>query len=264
MTISILGCGWFGQAFADALITQGITVKGSTTSPHKLATLQNAGITPYIIDLASDVPVDGYASFFACDVLVVAIPPRTRQQQAENFVGQMERLIGLVQQHMVKQVILISATSVYGDNCGSVDERNKPVPDNATGEVLVAAERMFREQSLFRTTVVRFGGLIGPGRDPGRFFAGKKNVPNGLAPVNLIHLTDCIGICQAVLQKQWYGYTLNACAPQHPSRKEFYTKAALRAGLEVPEFADELVSAKIINSIYAGRELGYVFQEEIV
>ncbi len=263
MTISILGCGWFGQAFANALITQGITVKGSTTSPHKLAVLQNAGITPYLIDLASNAHADGYASFFTCDVLMVAVPPRTRQQPAESFIGQMERLIGLVQQHGVRQVIFISATSVYAGNCGSVDERNEPVPDNTSGEALVAAERMFREQSLFRTTVVRFGGLIGPGRDPGRFFAGKRNVPNGLAPVNLIHLTDCIGVCLAILYKQWYGYTLNACAPQHPSRKEFYTRASQRAGLEVPEFADELLSAKIINSIYAEQELGYAFQEEI-
>lgn len=263
MTISILGCGWFGQAFADVLMRQGTTVKGSTTSPHKLAVLQNAGIAPYLIDLASDAPAGDYASFFTCDVVVVAIPPRTRQQPAESFIRQIERLTGLIKQHAAEQVIFISATSVYGDNCGSVDERNEPEPDNASGEVLAAAERMFREQSLFRTTVVRFGGLIGPGRDPGRFFAGKKNVPNGLAPVNLIHLTDCIGICLAILKKQWYGYTLNACAPQHPSRKAFYTRASQRAGLEVPEFADELTSAKVINSVYATQQLGYVFQEEI-
>jgi len=263
MTVSILGCGWFGQALADALLRKGTAVQGSTTSPDKLAVLQNAGVIPYLIDLAGEADPGVYASFFSCDVLVVSIPPRVLQQPAGSFLKQVEKLIGLLCRYEAKQIIFISSTSVYGDNCGSVDERDEPKPDHVSGEVLLAAERMFREQTLFRTAIVRFGGLIGPGRDPGRFFAGKKDVPNGLAPVNLIHLRDCIGICQAVLQKQWYGYTLNACAPQHPSRKGFYTKASHDAGLELPEFVDESVAVKIVNSVYAGPELGYEFQEKI-
>ena len=44
--ISILGCGWLGFPLAKALLSKGLSVKGSTTSSEKLATLEKAGITP--------------------------------------------------------------------------------------------------------------------------------------------------------------------------------------------------------------------------
>jgi len=58
---------------------------------------------------------------------------------------------------------------------------------------LYRSEQLFHENTNFQTTVIRLAGLIGPGRNPARFFAGKTNIPNGNAPVNLIHLDDCIG-----------------------------------------------------------------------
>ena len=41
--ISILGCGWLGLPLAKALIENGFSVKGSTTSTDKLTALENAG-----------------------------------------------------------------------------------------------------------------------------------------------------------------------------------------------------------------------------
>lgn len=49
--ISILGCGWLGFPLAKALLLKGFSVKGSTTSSEKLATLEKAGITPFLITL---------------------------------------------------------------------------------------------------------------------------------------------------------------------------------------------------------------------
>lgn len=45
--ISILGCGWLGLPLAKALIENGFSVKGSTTSTDKLTALENDGITPF-------------------------------------------------------------------------------------------------------------------------------------------------------------------------------------------------------------------------
>jgi len=264
MTISILGCGWFGEALARVLLGQGVMVKGSTTSPEKLEALAGLGIQPYLIDLRRSLDSEAFQSFLVCDVLVVSIPPRLRQQPATNFILCVEHLIAQVKQCDTKRVIFISSTSVYGDTGINVTEHDTPVPDSDSGKVLLAAERLFvQEQDVFKTTVIRFGGLIGPGRHPGRFFAGKKDIGNGLAPVNLIHLTDCIGICLTVIYKRWYGYILNACAPQHPTRKTFYTQASQDAGLEVPEFIDERVAWKVVDSVYLQAVLGYVFQEAI-
>jgi hypothetical protein len=53
---------------------------------------------------------------------------------------------------------------------------------------------MFCSNSRFKTTVLRFGGLIGEDRNPFKFIAGRENMDNPDAPINLIHQADCIGI----------------------------------------------------------------------
>ena len=44
MQVSILGCGWLGLPLAKALIGEGYTVKGSTTTPAKLNLLKEEGV----------------------------------------------------------------------------------------------------------------------------------------------------------------------------------------------------------------------------
>jgi nucleoside-diphosphate-sugar epimerase len=107
----------------------------------------------------------------------------------------------------LQKVIFISSTGVYADLNMEVNELTDPQPDTVSGKILYEAEELFRQQIKFKTTIIRFGGLIGLGREPGRFFAGKKDIPNGLAPVNLIELNDCIGITEAILNKNAFGYT---------------------------------------------------------
>ena len=53
--ISILGCGWLGVPLAKALIGNGFSVKGSTTSTGKLLPLENIGIASFLIELKEDV-----------------------------------------------------------------------------------------------------------------------------------------------------------------------------------------------------------------
>ena len=39
---------------------------------------------------------------------------------------------------------------------------------------------------------VRFAGLIGPARPPGRFLAGRTDLAGGERPVNLVQQIDCL------------------------------------------------------------------------
>ena len=259
MTVSILGCGWYGLALARALVAKGISVKGSTTSPGKLETLSAENIKPFLLDLsADDATYD--ADFFTCDVLVIAIPPKSRSGEGAEYVPKLQRVINAINQNQIQKIILISSTGVYADLNMEVNELTDPQPDTISGKILYEAEELFRQQSNFKTTIIRFGGLIGAGREPGRFFAGKKDIPNGLAPVNLIELNDCIGITEAVLNKDAFGYTFNACTPHHPPKFAFYTLAATKAGLEQPTFVQELKEWKIINSINVDAVLGYKYK----
>lgn len=257
--ISILGCGWYGLSLAKSLTEKGARVKGSTTSPEKMEALTAEGIEPYLVNFLPD--EEHYNSaFFDCDVLFIAIPPKTRSGEGANFIYKVRGIIRAIKQHKVQHVVFISSTGVYADLNTEVDELSAPQPNTEAGKILLTAEDLFRAETSFKTTVIRFAGLIGPDRDPGRFFAGKTDIPNGNAPVNLIHLDDCIGLSVAIIDKKAYGYLFNGCTPDHPTRSAFYTLASVNSGLDEPQFIPELKEWKIVKSINVDTVLGYQFK----
>ncbi len=262
MVISILGSGWYGKALGIALFKEGYDVKGSTTTADKINTLQAEGIKPYLIDLSPDKQVIDN-DFLACDVLWICIPPRARAGKGHEYLLQIDQLIPLIKQHQIKQVVLISSTGVYGDNNTSISELDTPQPDSEAGKILLEAEQLLSAETAFTTTIIRFGGLFGPGRDPGRFFAGKTDIANGDAPVNMIHLSDCIGVSLSLLEKKAFGNVFNAVSPQHPSRAEFYTNAANKSGLAIPQFISEKKNWKIVESVNVPKLLQYAFQVDV-
>jgi nucleoside-diphosphate-sugar epimerase len=259
MTISVLGCGWYGKALAISLVQKGITVKGSATSTEKLEQLASAGITPFLVQFDADA-AQFDPSFFDCDILVISIPPKFRKGETADYLPKIRRMIDTILIYQIKKIIYISSTGIYGDHNREVDESSDPKPDTESGNLLLEAETLFRNETPFKTAILRFGGLVGPGRHPGRFFAGKKDIPNGMAPVNLIHLRDCIRISTAIVEKNAFGQTFNGVMPDHPQKADFYKEAALRAGLTEPEFIHELQNWKIVNSINVASILDYHFK----
>lgn len=258
ITISIAGCGWFGFNLAKELLNNDYLVKGSTTTAEKLPLLSDIGVKPYLIDFSGDQNI--YSDFFECDILLIAIPPKTRSGNGDDYLVSIKNLIYGAKLNSIKQVILISSTSVYADTNIEVDEQIPTNPDTLSGQVMLKAEELLKKEKAFTTTIIRFAGLIGPNRHPGKFFGGKKGIPNGNAPVNLIHLTDCLGISCAIINQKAFGYTYNACTPDHPTKREFYTKAALQLGLDQPEFLDEKKDWKIVSSLFVDKVLNYRYQ----
>jgi nucleoside-diphosphate-sugar epimerase len=60
--------------------------------------------------------------------------------------------------------LFVSSTAVYGDLDGDVDETTMANPTAFNGRVLLAAEDLFLGR-LPQGTVLRLGGIYGPGRD---------------------------------------------------------------------------------------------------
>ncbi|MEO6851017.1 MAG: NAD(P)H-binding protein, partial [Mucilaginibacter sp.] len=165
MTISILGCGWYGMAIALELIKQGYTVKGSTTSMEKMSALSAAGVNPYLLQINwNDVIPE--TEFFECDVLIISIPPGLRKGNTTEYLPKIENVKKAILQYNITRVIYISSTGVYGDHNSEVNELNDPAPVTEAGQILLTAERLLQQQSAFKTTILRFGGLVGPGRHP--------------------------------------------------------------------------------------------------
>lgn len=248
-TISILGCGWYGLELAKALIGQGHQVKGSTTTAEKLAILSAHQIQPFLVDIQKE-QENFDPAFFQTELLFICMPPRRNTPEQADFICKIERIIAAAKQYKIRNIIFISSTAVYGDVNAELNELDVPKPETASGKSMLKVESLLREQSDFNTTVIRFSGLVGPGRHPGRFFAGKKDIPNGRAPINLIHLSDCIGISLTILKNELFGYTFNGCAPDHPSKQDFYTASAISANLTTPVFIDELLTWKIVGSVH--------------
>jgi nucleoside-diphosphate-sugar epimerase len=276
--ISILGCGWLGLPLAKSLLLKGYEVKGSTTSESKLDVLKHAGILPFQIQLEAHQIIGTIEDFLKeTDVLIIDIPPGLRREisslEEMTFVNKIRTIIPFIEKSGIQKVIFVSSTSVYADSFPIVEisEENKPNPDTESGKQLAIAETLLQSNLNFKTTVIRFGGLLGDDRHPAKFLAGKTNVENPDAPVNLIQREDCIGIIEQILkqsetseQQDNWGETFNAVAPQHPTRKAYYQNKALIFNLPLPTFAEDSESkGKMISSKKVETILGYSFQKEI-
>jgi len=258
--ISVLGCGWLGLPLAEALISANFQVAGSTTSPHKLPVLAEKRIRPFLIDLNKVELSPETAPFFESEILIVNVPPKRGPEN--TYAVQIRNLQKVLSKTAVRKVIFISSTSVYLPSENLIVETS--ATESPETNALRQAEIIISDpENSWETTIIRMAGLFGPERAPGRFLAGKTDLPDPNFPVNLIHLQDCINIILAVIAQEKWNTIYNACADEHPSRKEFYTAGARKLKLPEPTFSETDSPAsqkKLISSEKVKTELNYNFK----
>lgn len=249
--IGVLGCGWLGLPLAISLVKKGYTVRGTTTSGTKLPLLEENGIEPHLISLG-EAGVEGDITSFlnGMDTIIINVPPALRNGNTSNYVQKVQQLHGQIRSAGIPEVIFVSSTSVYGGLSGKVTEGTVPIPESESGKQLLQAEALFRDDQTINTSIIRFGGLIGPGRHPVNFLSGRKDLKNGHHPVNLIHLDDCLNLIIAILKQGWWGTVLNGVFPEHPSKQNYYTHVAEQRGLPAPEYREEAETGegKVVES----------------
>lgn len=262
--ISILGAGWLGWPLARILLKNGYHINGSTTDQEKIKALSQDGIHPFLIRLTPDGPeAPQLSGFLDTDLLIINIPPGRRDPDIkDNFFNKIrlltERMIG----SGISRVLFVSSTGVFSDRQGIVNEHTRPQPTSDSGQALLMVEDYLLQQKVFKTTLLRPGGLFGGDRKAGRFLSGKKDIPNGQAPVNMIHQQDIIGIILKIIAQDQFGKIFHAVAPQHPTRQAFYTSKAVREGFEKPSFLKDGGNGpfKIVQSDYTRNTLNYNFK----
>lgn len=258
-SVSILGCGWLGFPLAKTLISEGWEVKGSTTNAEKIERFEKAGIKAFNLQLHPTKIEGEIERFLQSDLLILNIPPGRRNPHvATEFPLKIALLIHHLSQSPIQKIIFISSTSVYGNVKGLITEETLTNPSTSSGQALQVVEKQLESLNL-KLNILRPGGLIGPQRHPGRFLAGRKELKNGDAPVNLIHLEDVIGIILAMIRQDQWGHIFNASADVHPTRRTYYTFAAEKLGLERPTFLDEGAEEKLISNTKVTQVLGYEF-----
>lgn len=265
--ISIIGCGWLGLPLAEHLIKKKCTIKGSTTSPSKLEHLKSCGIHPYRIQLNSEEIIGDISSFLAgSDIVIINIPPGLRKNPNKNHIKEIELLVKHIEAQQVKHVLYISSTSVFKneDHIPLITHDTLPNATSNSGQQLITIEEMLKQNPNFKTTILRFSGLLDTKRHPGKTLSGKTELKNGDAPVNLIHKEDCVQIIGELIQHNIWDATFNASNPSHPIKKEYYTTYCKTNQLPLPQFDLQSKSlGKLIDSSKLVQLLNYRFKVDL-
>lgn len=262
--ISILGCGWLGLPLAKSLAAKNHEIKTSTTSPEKIEKLESFGLNPYLIALSNVIEGDISGFLKDAEILIVDIPPNLTKTEDDDFTAKFKSLIPEIEKSSVSKVLYISATSVYDDDESFriITEKTPENPVTESGKQMLRVEEILFENKNFQTTSLRFGGLYGEERHPIYYLSGKSGIANPDAPINLIGLSDCIGIIEKIIEKEAWNEVFNGVNPQHPSRKEYYNAKATSLGLPLVGFEENKVSVgKIIDDKKVVTVLGYKYGE---
>jgi len=245
-SISILSCGWLGESLAANLLEKGFHVKGATTRFDKKERLSEKGIEAF--QLRFEDLNDDMRAFLNSEILILNLTIKD--------IELYKQFLPVLEQSPVKKLILISSTGVYNNSKYPIDEGSQ-----LSDSPWVAIENLMKDNPNYQTTILRLSGLFGGNRKPGNFLSGKR-VKHADAPVNLIHREDCIQIINEVVRQDVWNECFNCCADTHPSKREFYTKAAEAIDVPLPIFEDEENSDapfKLITNEKLKRRLNYEF-----
>jgi len=255
-----LGCGWLGFPLALSLISRGFNVKGSTTSPEKMEVLKRAGIDPFLVQFDQSLPEPDLTKLLDGDILIVSVPPGRRTADGpDNYKRMGEILTTKLPKSRISKLIFISSTSVYSDSNGVLTEISEISPQTASAKIIAEIEKSLLALPI-QVIILRLAGLFGPGRSPGRFFSGKTNIPNGLAPVNMIHQEEVVSLINSLIDSDSASGVYIGSTPSHPTKEEFYTLAAHIDKLPEPDFIPEKLSWKIVESKRVEKELGFIYK----
>ncbi|NOQ71234.1 MAG: NAD-dependent epimerase/dehydratase family protein [Crocinitomix sp.] len=258
--IAILGLGWLGLPLAKHLFKKGFEITGSTTSSEKLMQLLQSQLAVRIIKITKNNIQGNWKNFIQdIDTLIINIPPGKKDNLADNYALQMQEIVDRCDSDL--KVIFVSSTSVYGNNNQIATEDSATNPTKVSGQFVLDAEKVIQTHFGKNATIVRFAGLFGPDRHPGRFLKANTPLPNPNGKINLIHLEDCITLIAAIIEKDAYGDVFNGSSDEHPTRAAFYTDAAFALSMETPDF-DATVPAvdKTVSNEKSKLALGMVYK----
>lgn len=259
-SVAIVGLGWLGLPLALHLKELGWCVKGSKQSPDDAQKLHQLGIETYPFSLSDEMKrlPDHIRPLFNVDALIITLPPSSFSSQ--QYCEYLAFLTNQAKKQGVQHLIFTSSTSVFPNISWQFDESSQLSAETEMGKTLIQAEQYLFQSGISHCDILRLAGLIGKQRHPVKFLAGKHNL-KGYSPVNLVHLEDCIQAITALLMNPNGLRTYHLCAPIHPTRAEYYTKAAVFYDLSIPQFeCSDSDPKRIIMADKICRDLGFAYR----
>ncbi|MEX2467227.1 MAG: NAD-dependent epimerase/dehydratase family protein [Gemmatimonadota bacterium] len=202
-SVLVAGCGYVGSALAMMLVADGDRVWGLRRDPAGLPD----GVRPVRGDVTQPRRLDGVPPHLDAVVYAVAPAGRTEEAYRAAYVDGLVNVLRAAGDDHTPfrgRLVLVSSTGVYGESEGAwVDEDTPPEPVDATGRVLVEAERIARTFGG-RGVTLRLGGIYGPGRDRTvrRVLSGEAGCPEPDRFGNRIHRDDAAAAARHLISLQ--------------------------------------------------------------
>ncbi len=252
MEIALFGCGWLGLPLGRKLASKGISVTGTSTSQEKLAELKKNGISPFLFRGKMDLS-NLEAAKWNSNIAIITIPPSGSNEYPE-LIGE---LVKILPQDC--KIVFTSSIGVYASKEGRVDEQSICL----SGHPVFRAEEVLRNLAGQRSVILRLGGLFGGERHPVYFLAGRTDLSQGKAPVNLVHLDDVIEAIEAFIEQEHFSGTYNLVYPDHPLKEAYYHEVAERNGLNKPLYKKDPTVGKIVVGDKIVRDLGFNYSHDL-
>ncbi len=248
MKINLLGTGYIGLPIAKSLGAD-YHVTASYTRSETKSRIQAEGLTAVPITLTPD-GVEGDFDFLIPDILIVTIPFSRKLKDPFDYTRQLAHLVRLlsVPNNQVPWIIMTSSTSIYNPSPHPLSEDDPIIPKTDRQEALYQAEQLVVKSGL-PYTILRLGGIYGPGREIGKFLLNKSHgAPLQDGPVNLIHRDAVVRAVRAVISHKATYQIVNVVEDGHPKKSDLYTRAAVALGYPAPEFLPEGGGEKIVSN----------------
>jgi nucleoside-diphosphate-sugar epimerase len=254
MKVVVIGCGWLGLQLAAELVAAGHQVYASRRSAQALATLP-AGITGFVLDLNITADKQQSLPYLHDACVICAISPGATSQS--NYIEALQQLAVLASAAGSRQIIHFSSTGIYQGLSGEVDETAKLITAQPRVRLLLQGEQVL---GCFRPTLtLRLAGLMGPGRHPGHFAAGRQ-LPDANGAVNMVHVADIIAaVIRLLSMLPCYG-VYNLSCPGDVKRQDFYQQAAQSAKTVAASFTAEAGTGRKVKADSFIRQFNFQYR----
>lgn len=245
LPVAVVGAGFLGRPLAVALASN------ASSTGHVLATTRSGtwpdehvpeNIQVRALDVVAD-DVDAIAAALAgARSLVVCYAPGKQQQDRRAlYVEGTRKLLAAAAALPLTRLVYISSTSALPDRDAELDDDYPDWPDDPRGRVQREAEALVIAACTARDlpwTILRLGGLYGPGRELFRLYRDAPDASlsgDGMQPTNLIHRDDAIQAALAALAlPSDRSAVVNVVDDDHTPRREIFARLAAQRGLPPP------------------------------